>query len=149
MIRRTPLLELQTTVYNLLKSYAAPVVDNPAQLPAGTYINIGEYTGRPEGSKDMFIQEVTLTLHVYSMERAKKEVADYLNALTAILEYALPEDLGNGFHLLSGYVGFYEVFALADEEDSFLCNHGVLRFHAKIQDTGSGSEQKTVPWEHS
>jgi hypothetical protein len=142
------LLELQTTVYNLLKSYAAPVADNPAKLPEGTYINIGEYTGRPESSKDMFIHEVTLTLHVYSIERAKKEVADYLNALTAILECALPEDLGNGFHLLNGSVGFYEVFALADEEESFLCNHGVLRYHAKIQDTGGGAEQKAVPWGH-
>jgi hypothetical protein len=74
MIRRTPLLELQTTVYNLLKSYAAPVVDNPAKLPDKTYINIGEYTGRPESSKDLFLQEVTLTLHVYSTERAKNDV---------------------------------------------------------------------------
>jgi hypothetical protein len=148
MIRRTPLLELQTAVFNLLKDYAAPVMDNPARLPEGTYINIGEYTGRPESSKDAFIQDVTLTLHVYSNQRAKKEVADYLNALTAILECAMPEDLGEGFRLLHGFVGFYEVFALADEEENFLCNHGVLRYHAKIQDTGNGQQQKAVPWVH-
>jgi hypothetical protein len=141
-------LELHTTVFNLLQDYAAPVADNPAKLPEGAYINIGEYTGRPESSKNAFIQEVTLTLLVYSNQRAKKQVADYLNALTAILEYAMPEDLGNGFMLLHGFVGFYEVFALADEEDNFLCNHGVIRYHAKIQDTGNGQQQKAVPWAH-
>lgn len=148
MIRRTPLLELQTAIYTLLKSYGAPVVDNPAQLPEGTHINIGEYTGRPESSKDRFIQDVTLNLHVYSTQRAKKEVNDYLNAITTILEAAMPEDIGNGFKLKGGFVGFYEVFELGGEDGDFAFNHGVLRYHAKVQDVGNGGKRIPAPWAH-
>lgn len=144
-MRRTPLVAFQTALYEHFRKYKAPICDDSPEVGATPHIEIGEYTCEPTGTKDTGSQEVTYTLHVYSVQRGKAEINRWLDAMTAIIEND-PIQISEGFSVLHCWVGFYEAFRVETDDGKFAYHHGAMRVHAKIQDTSEGKIDLSLPW---
>lgn len=133
---------IQAAVYGRLTTYApladllAPHADNPAKpavyddVPQGAlfpYVTIGDDT-LIEWDQDACLgAEATITLHVWSRERGRKQAKTIQGALyDALHRYALPVD------------GSHTVDCLWEMSESFLdpdghTRHGVSRFRIILQ----------------
>src|SRR5690606_12670206 len=120
---------LQTAVHNRLSGYAGmPDVydDVPQSSSSFPYVVIGEDTHIPWATDDSVGAETTVTLHVWSRYKGKKEAKD-IQALIyqALNRYELSVD---GYELVTLEFEYSDVILDADG----LTRHGVSRFRSLV-----------------
>lgn len=116
---------LQTAIYTRLSSYPSmPTVydDVPQSSSTFPYVVIGEDTHSPWDTDDSTGAESTVTIHVWSRQRGKKEAKDIQALIYAALHrYEL--DVA-GFYLVTLEFDYSDVVLDADG----LTRHGVSRY---------------------
>lgn len=132
MIRHIPFQATHKGVYDILslrqttKTY--DTVPDHAEFPC---ISFGPFTSKPGGAKNVDISDISLQLHVWSMDTSKKEIEEICNEVASVLTSWPLEIASLGFSALGQDVDFCEIFE--EEEISY---HAVLTFTAKIQYIG-------------
>lgn len=146
---RLPLNALQSAIYNYFASQGAPIYDNLAEIGPHEFprIEIGEQTGEATSTKSEIQHELTFLLHVYSKKRGKKELNDFMNAISTLIYIGGVNEeirLMDGFELLDIGVDYYESFLVEDNDANFDSYHGIIRVTALVQDVGA--EKFELPW---
>ena len=144
MIKRTPLVELQTAIYQHFKNSGAPIFEDLHDLVEFPRIVIGEFSGKKEGSKSTNGQTVILTLHLYSKEEGKEEINGLINNTIKCLSLKLPP-LDRCFSIIGSWVESYEVYPLEDEDGNFACYHATIDVQFMIQDFGK-TDSSEINW---
>ena len=128
--------ELQKTIYSTLNSdstikntYSATVHDHVAQGTDFPYIVIGEETMSDASStKDIDFNEFTLTIHIFSRNRGRKETKNIMARIYALLHKANLSITG------ATHVNTRFEFADVIKEQDGLTYHGVQRFRTILHD---------------
>lgn len=146
---RLPLNEIQSALYNYLSAKGAPVHDNLSSLSPQTFprVEFGEQTGEAVSTKVESQHSLAFLLHVYSKKKGKKELNDYMSAISTLIFIGLQTKeivLENNFELLDIGVDYYESFLVEDEDADFDSYHGVIRVAALVQDLGA--KTLDLPW---
>ena len=120
---------LQQTVYDQLSGYPGmPTVYDDVPVDAAfPYVVIGDDTHIPFDTDDSLGSESTLTLHVWSRYRGKKECKDIMALIYAALTRQ-PLVL-DGHDLITIEFEYSEVVLDPDG----ITRHGVLRFRALVE----------------
>lgn len=131
--KRYPLIALQKAIYKMLTppvyEDGAPVYDNVPKGAKLPYITFGDFTCKPDGTKDLNIYSVTMTLNIWSEYSGKKQVNEIAEDVTTILTLSRLDLSEDKYKLLEQDCNFFEAFP---EERFGYC--GVITFVAKIQD---------------
>jgi len=132
MIRHIPFQATHKGVYDILsKKQTTKVYDTVPDEGEFPCISFGPFTSKPGGAKNVDISNISLQLHIWSMDTSKKEIEEVCNDVAAVIT-AWPLDVASlGFCALEQDVDFCEIFE--EEEVSY---HAVLTFTAKIQYIG-------------
>lgn len=120
---------LQTAVHNRLSGYPGmpDVHDDVDPDAAFPYVVIGEDTHIPWDTDDSVGAESTVTLHVWSRYRGKKEAKDIQGLIyEALNRHELSVD---GYHLVTLEFEYSDVILDADG----LTRHGVSRFRSLVE----------------
>src|SRR5690606_34355650 len=101
--------------------------DVPQSASSFPYVVIGEDTHIPWDTDDSVGSESTITLHVWSRYRGKKEAKDIQGLIyQALNRYELAVD---GFHLVTLEFDYSDVLLDADGHT----RHGVCRYRALVE----------------
>jgi hypothetical protein len=129
---------LQQGIFTKLSSGTLTDVDGTSitskvfdDVPEGTgypYVVIGEETATNQGTKDKDANEHTLTMHVWSQYRGRKEIKNIMSQIYTSLH--------NSAINLSGatLVNIRHEFEQTLLESDGLTRHGVMRFRAVVFD---------------
>lgn len=114
--------DIQAAIYTKLASLSTTVYDDVPQNAAFPYVVIGDDTSIPLDDDCGSGFESTITLHVWSIYKGRKQVKDIMGAIYAALHR---QDLT--------ITGGYLITMNFDYQDSFLdpdgvTRHGVIRF---------------------
>lgn len=126
--------ELQTSIYNALANDSAlsaiitGVYDDVPEGTAYPYVVIGEDTAINAGTKSLDGLEYTLTLHVWSQYRGRKEVKEIMARMYEVLHDA---DLSITNSVL---VNIRQEFETTLMDGDGITRHGVMRFRAVVFD---------------
>lgn len=133
MIKRIPLVPTQKEIFRLLTAYQdTPVYDKVPRNAVLPYITIGEFTCKPDGSKDADISFVTMQLHIWSDYEGKIEVNGIAEDILGVISH-WPMDLSaDNFNVMGQDYDMFEAF-----EEETMGYHGVITFVAKIQNLGA------------
>ena len=126
------MFELQTAVVTALKASAAVQAllgadarvydDHPVDIPVMPYVTVGEFVTAPFDTKTSIGREATVSLHVWSSYRGRKEAEQVLKAIYDVLHRQTLTVSGYSF-ILGQFIGS-ESFIDADG----ITRHGVCRF---------------------
>ena len=120
---------LQTAIHSRLSNYPGmPAVkdDVSATLPF-PYVVVGEDTHIPWDTDDSTGAESTITLHIWSRQRGKKETQDIQGLIyTALNRYEMAV---SGYHLVTMEFEYSEVTLDPDGQT----RHGISRFRTLIE----------------
>lgn len=122
---------LQAAIYTRLSGYAGmpTVYDDVPENAAYPYIAIGEDTFVPWDTDDSVGTECTITLHVWSTARGKREAKAILGLMyDALHRYNLQVE---GYEMLTLEFDFADVILDADG----LTRHGVARYRTFLEST--------------
>ncbi|MBW3114189.1 DUF3168 domain-containing protein [Bacillus sp. MCCB 382] len=129
---KTSLLALQMSVYAKLASHTpltskiSGVYDEVSEGTAYPYVTIGNPTVNDWGSHTTEGEDITLTLHVWSDYKGKREVYEIFNLILEALTTTLT--LSGGFSMEFQRREFMEVL----EDNVTNARHGVIRLRYKI-----------------
>ena len=128
--------ELQKAIYNALSgsvtgidSASVAVYDDVPEGATYPYIVIGEETSANDGTKDIDAVEYTLTLHIWSQYRGRREIKEIMQSV-----YDLLHDTGitvSGASLANIRQEFNNTLM----ENDGITRHGVMRFRAVVFDS--------------
>ncbi len=130
--------ELQKTVFSALNSGNITDYDSTAitgvfdDVPSGTaypYIVVGEETAIDVSSKDKDIFEHTLTVHVWSQYRGRRDIKVIMKQVHDILHDSSLTVSGGSM------VNMRQEFQTTLLEGDGITRHGVIRFRAVVSDT--------------
>lgn len=130
--------ELQKTVFSALNSgnitdYESTsitgVFDDVPQGTAYPYIVVGEETAIDVSSKDKDIFEHTLTVHVWSQYRGRRDIKVIMKQVHDILHDSSLTVSGGSM------VNMRQEFQTTLLEGDGITRHGVIRFRAVVSDT--------------
>ena len=130
--------ELQKTVFSALNSGNITDYDSTAitgvfdDVPQGTaypYIVVGEETAIDVSSKDRDIFEHTLTVHVWSQYRGRRDIKVIMKQVHDILHDSSLTVSGGSM------VNMRQEFQTTLLEGDGITRHGVIRFRAVVSDT--------------
>lgn len=107
------------------------VYDHVPDQATFPYVTIGESTAIPFDTKDLTGMEQTVTLHVWSRYRGRKEAKEIMKAMYDVLNRGTLSVSGHSFHDC--------LFEFADtfEDPDGLTYHGVQRFRVTTQESGA------------
>lgn len=121
-------LDLQKAIYDALTtalSGVAGVYDRPPSGVAFPYVLIGDDTGRDDGATEVDLADLTLTLHIFSRYRGRKEVKEIRGLIyNALHQQSLPLDTWSLVTLRQDFTDTYT-------EGDGLTEHGVVRYRAR------------------
>ena len=130
--------ELQKTVFSALNSGNITDYESTAitgvfdDVPSGTaypYIVVGEETAIDVSSKDKDIFEHTLTVHVWSQYRGRRDIKVIMKQIHDILHDSSLTVSGGSM------VNMRQEFQTTLLEGDGITRHGVIRFRAVVSDT--------------
>ncbi len=131
-------VKLQTAIYSTLTSgtltdisgtsITSKVYDDVPEGTAYPYIVIGEETAIPTGAKDTDGHEHTLTFHVWSQYRGRKEIKQIMEQIYTILHNVAISITG------ATLVNIRHEFERTLLESDGITRHGVIRFRAVVFD---------------
>ncbi len=131
-------VKLQTAIYSTLTSgtltdisgtsITSKVYDDVPEGTAYPYIVIGEETTIPVGAKDTDGHEHTLTFHVWSQYRGRKEIKQIMEQIYTILHNVAISITG------ATLVNIRHEFERTLLESDGITRHGVIRFRAVVFD---------------
>ena len=130
--------ELQKTVFSALNSGNITDYENTAitgvfdDVPQGTaypYVVVGEETAIDVSSKDKDIFEHTLTIHVWSQYRGRRDIKVIMKQVHDILHESSLTVSGGSM------VNMRQEFQTTLLEGDGITRHGVIRFRAVVSDT--------------
>ena len=130
--------ELQKTVFSALNSGNITDYESTAitgvfdDVPQGTaypYIVVGEETAIDVSSKDRDIFEHTLTVHVWSQYRGRRDIKVIMKQVHDILHDSSLTVSGGSM------VNMRQEFQTTLLEGDGITRHGVIRFRAVVSDT--------------
>ena len=131
-------VNLQTALYSTLTggtltdisgtSIATKVYDDVPEGTAYPYIVLGEETAIPVGAKDTDGHEHTLTFHVWSQYRGRKEIKQIMQQIYTILHNVAISITG------ATLVNIRHEFERTLLESDGITRHGVIRFRAVVFD---------------
>lgn len=112
-------------------SVGTRVYDHVPDSPTFPFVTVGESTAIPFDTKDLTGMEQTVTLHVWSRYRGRKEVKDIMAAAYDVLN--------RGTLSVSGHVFHDCTFEFADTfvDPDGLTYHGVARYRVITQESGA------------
>lgn len=134
---KTSLLELQKALFDRLSNDANVaavtngVFDDVPESTPYPYLTIGEATATNWDTKTFNGEEITITFHVWSNYKGKKECYEILDSVINSLSTPL---IVSGFHFEASENEYIQVFLddLGYKSDSKQLYHGVIRVRFKI-----------------
>jgi hypothetical protein len=127
---------LQKAIYAALNGYVTGLsgasVSVYDDVPEGTsypYVVIGEETAINAGTKNLDGVEHTLTLHVWSGYRGRREIKEIMQSIYSLLHDTAITVTG------ASLVMIRQEFATTLEEADGITRHGVMRFRVVMFDT--------------
>lgn len=119
---------LQSAVYQRLSdALSVPVYDDVPANAEFPYVVLGEDTHIPWDTDDSTGAESTITLHIWSRERGKREAKQIQGEIYAALNrYDLPV---SGFHTVTMEFDYSDVILDADGRT----RHGVARYRTIVE----------------
>jgi len=127
---------IQTKIYEVLNAgLAYPVYDDVPFLPEGMptnnfpYVVIGDDTLIPFDNDSQIGVDATLTIHVWSKYRGRKETKDIQGEIYTLLNRASLTI--TGYNVVDILFEFSETFV----ENDGTTRHGVQRFRITVQET--------------
>lgn len=120
-------LSAVSAVTSLLAAGAASIFDYVKQDSVFPYIVIGEHTGIMDGDKVKTGQDCTVTIHVFTKGRGRKETQTIMKAVVEALDRQESTMTAAGFEIVLCNFEFSDIF-IDTEDDSNFYPHGVLRF---------------------
>ena len=127
--------ELQKAIFTVLSGNTTglsgvnvSVFDDVPEGTAYPYVVIGEETAAENGTKTLDGQEYTLTIHVWSQYRGRREIKEIMGSVY--------ENLHNTDITVSGasLVNIRQEFDTTLAENDGITRHGVMRFRAVVFD---------------
>ena len=128
-------VELQKTIYTALNSDAtlsAMITGVYDDVPEGStypYVVIGEQTAVNFGSKTLDGLEYTLTVHVWSQYRGRKEAKEIMERIYNILHESNLSVTG------ANLVNLRQEFETTLVDSDGITRHGIMRFRAVVFDS--------------
>jgi hypothetical protein len=129
---------LQQGLYNAITGGTLTDVDGTSitskvydDVPEGTtypYVVIGEETATEIGTKDKDAHEHTLTIHVWSQYRGRKEIKNIMSQIYTLLHNVAISVTG------ASLVQIRHEFERTLLENDGITRHGVMRFRAVVFD---------------
>ena len=129
---------LQQGLYNVITGGTLTDVDGTSitskvydDVPEGTtypYVVIGEETATEIGTKDKDAHEHTLTIHVWSQYRGRKEIKNIMSQIYTLLHNVAISVTG------ASLVQIRHEFERTLLENDGITRHGVMRFRAVVFD---------------
>tara|TARA_R100001460_G_scaffold6862_2_gene17711 strand:+ start:679 stop:1089 length:411 start_codon:yes stop_codon:yes gene_type:complete len=131
-------VNLQTSIFSTLTggtltdisgtSITSKVFDDVPEGTAYPYVVIGEETAIPVGAKDTDGHEHTLTFHVWSQYRGRKEIKQIMQQIYTLLHNVAISITG------ATLVNIRHEFERTLLESDGITRHGVIRFRAVVFD---------------
>ena len=130
--------ELQKTVYTALTGASITdyngdaitgVFDDVPESTAYPYIVIGEETAIDSSAKDKDIFEHTLTIHIWSQYRGRRDIKEIMKQVHDTLHDSSLSVTG------ASMVNMRQEFQTTLLEGDGITRHGVMRFRAVVSDT--------------
>ena len=128
--------ELQKAIYSALSGSVTGIdgasVSVYDDVPEGTaypYVVIGEETSANDGTKDIDAVEYTLTLHVWSQYRGRREIKEIMQSVYDLLHDAAITVAG------ASLANIRQEFSTTLMENDGITRHGVMRFRAVVFDS--------------
>lgn len=130
--------ELQKAVYSSLNGGSitdyngdaiAGVFDDVPEETAYPYIVIGEETAIDGSAKDKDIFEHTLTIHIWSQYRGRRDIKEIMKQVHDLLHDSALSVSG------ASMVNMRQEFQTTLLEGDGITRHGVMRFRAVVSDT--------------
>ena len=131
-------VNLQTSIFSTLTggtltdisgtSITSKVFDDVPEGTAYPYVVIGEETAIPVGAKDTDGHEHTLTFHVWSQYRGRKEIKQIMQQIYTLLHNVAISITG------ATLVNIRHEFERTLLESDGITRHGVVRFRAVVFD---------------
>lgn len=118
--------QIQAAIFTRVSDLNFPVHDHVPQDSAYPYIVIGDDTSIPFDTDNSTGTEATLTIHVWSRQRGRKEVKQMFGLINTLLHRA--EFSVTGGALIECQAEFEESFMDSDG----LTRHGVMRFRLLV-----------------
>lgn len=127
--------ELQKAIFSTLdgnvtgvSAATVSIFDDPPQNSTYPYVLIGEETTANSGTKTKDAVEHTITIHVWSQYRGKREIKEIMESVY--------ENLHNTDITVSGasLVNCRQEFSTTLAENDGITRHGVMRFRAVVFD---------------
>ena len=127
--------ELQKAIFNQLSgsivgldSANISVFDDVPENTSYPYVVIGEETATNNGSKDLDGLEYTLTVHVWSSYRGRREIKEIMQSVYENLHDTAISVTG------ASLVNVRQEFNTTLAENDGITRHGVMRFRAVVFD---------------
>jgi len=109
-------------------SITSRVYDDVPEGSTYPYVVIGEETASPMGAKDVDAHEHTLTIHVWSQYRGRKEIKNIMSQIYTLLHNVAISVTG------ASLVQIRHEFARTLLENDGITRHGIIRFRAVVFD---------------
>ena len=127
--------ELQKALFSTLNgsvtgmdSASVSVYDDVPENTAYPYVVIGEESTSNNGSKDLDGLEHTITLHVWSQYRGRREIKEIMESVYSLLHNTAITVSG------ASLVNIRQEFSTTLAENDGITRHGVMRFRADVFD---------------
>ena len=128
--------ELQKAIFTALDgnvtgidSASVSVYDDVPENTAYPYVILGEETSANSGTKSLDGIEHTLTLHVWSQYRGRREIKEIMQSLYSLLHNTAITVTG------ASLVNIRQEFNNTLMENDGITRHGVMRFRAVVFDS--------------
>lgn len=127
--------ELQKTIYaaldgnNALSAVVSGVYDDVPEGANYPYVIVGEHTSNNFGSKTLDGLEYTLTIHIWSQYRGRKEVKEIAEIIYDALHDSSLSVSG------ASLVNLRQEFETTLLDSDGITRHGVMRFRAVVFDS--------------
>ena len=127
--------ELQKAIYAKLNGNVdglgganIPVYDDVPQQSNYPYVQIGEETSANNGTKTLDGVEHTLTMHIWSQYRGRREIKTIMKSVYDLLHNTAISVTG------ASLVNVRQEFSTTLSENDGITRHGVIRFRAVVFD---------------
>lgn len=127
--------ELQKALFSTLngsvtgmESASVSVYDDVPENTAYPYVVIGEESTSNNGSKDLDGLEHTITLHIWSQYRGRREIKEIMESVYSLLHNTAITVSG------ASLVNIRQEFSTTLAENDGITRHGVMRFRAVVFD---------------
>lgn len=128
--------ELQKAIFTALDgnvtgidSASVSVYDDVPENTAYPYVILGEETSANSGTKSLDAIEHTLTLHVWSQYRGRREIKEIMQSVYSLLHNTAITVTG------ASLVNIRQEFNNTLMENDGITRHGVMRFRAVVFDS--------------